>query len=140
MLARPALTLPGWCATVPAALLSATVAETSHGSTMTDRVRALLITPDDDLLTIQRRVMSTTLAGTPAATSRNAATSEPAPTGGALGATPATSPAPAGAVPAAPALPRRIRDALPAAGPGGNVQPAAGPDMLRRVLDGLHRL
>lgn len=84
--------------------------------------------------------MSTTLADTPAATSRNAATGEPAPTGCALGATPATSPAPAGAVPAARALPRRIRGALRAAGPGSNVQPAAGPDMLRRVLDGLHRL
>ena len=56
-------------------------------------------------------------------------------------ATPATSPAPPGAaVPATPALPRRISDALPAAGPGSNVQPAAGPDMLRRVLDGLNRL
>jgi hypothetical protein len=103
---------------------------------MTDRVRALLITPDDDLLAIQRRVMSTTLAGTSAATSRNAATEEPAPAGRALGG----SPVPAGAVPATPALPRRIRDVLPAAGPGGNVQPAAGPDVLRRVLDGLNRL
>jgi hypothetical protein len=72
---------------------------------MTDRVRALLITPDDDLLAIQQWVMSTTLADTPAATSRNAATSEPGTAGRALGATPATSPAPAGAVPAAPALP-----------------------------------
>jgi hypothetical protein len=55
--------------------------------------------------------------------------------------TAATSPAPAGvAVPATPALPRRARDALSAAGPGSSVQPAAGPDMLRRVLDGLHRL
>jgi hypothetical protein len=55
--------------------------------------------------------------------------------------TPAISSAPPGAaVPAAPALPRRIRGALPAAGPGGNVQPAAGPDVLRRVLDGLNRL
>ena len=55
--------------------------------------------------------------------------------------TPATSPAPAGvAVPATPALPRRARDLLPAAGPGSNVQPAAGPDTLRRVLDGLNRL
>ena len=53
----------------------------------------------------------------------------------------AISPAPAGvAVPAASALPRRIRDVLPAAGPGSNVQPAAGPDMLRRVLDGLNRM
>jgi hypothetical protein len=105
---------------------------------MTGRVRALLITPDDDLLAIQRWVMSTTLAGTPAATSRNAATSEPGTAGRAPGASP-TNPAPAGAVPAAPALPRRIRDALPAAGPGSTVQPA-GPDMLRRVLDGLNRL
>jgi hypothetical protein len=107
---------------------------------MTGRARAWLITPDDDLLTIRRRVMSTMIADTPAATSRNTATGEPAPAGRALGASPATSPAPAGAVPAAPALPRRIRDALPAAGPGSTVQPAAGPDMLRRVLDGLHRL
>jgi hypothetical protein len=108
---------------------------------MTDRVRALLITPDDDLLAIQQWVISTTLADTPAATSRNAATGEPAPAGRALGATPAISPAPAGAaVPAAPALPRRIRDVVSAAGPGGNLQPAAGPDMLRRVLDGLNRL
>lgn len=108
---------------------------------MTDRVRALLIAPDDDLLAIQQWVMSTTLAGTPAATSRDAATDEPAPAGRALGATPATSPAPAGAaVPARPALPRRIRDARPATGPGSNVQPAAGPDVLRRVLDGLNRL
>jgi hypothetical protein len=106
---------------------------------MTGRVRALRITPDDDLLAIHRWVMSTTLAGTPAATSRDAATGEPGTAGRALGASPATSPAPAGAVPAAPALPRRIRDVLPAAGPGGNVQPA-GPDMLRRVLDGLNRL
>ncbi len=53
----------------------------------------------------------------------------------------ATGPAPAGvAVPATPALPRRLRDVLPAAGPGSNRQPAAGPDMLRRVLDGLKRL
>jgi hypothetical protein len=108
---------------------------------MTGRVRTLLITPDDDLLAIQPRVISTTLADTPAATSRNTATGEPAPTGRALGATLAANPAPAGAaVPAAPALPRRIRDVVPAAGPGINVQPAAGPDMLRRVLDGLHRL
>ena len=108
---------------------------------MTGRVRALLITPDDDLLTIQRWVMSTTLADTPAATSRNAATGEQAPTGHPQRATPATSPAPPGAaVPATPALPRRISDTLPAAGPGSNVQPAAGPDMLRRVLDGLNRL
>jgi hypothetical protein len=84
--------------------------------------------------------MSTTLADTPAATSRNAATGEPAPTGRALGATP-TGPAPGGAaVPTTPALPRRISDVVPAAGPGGNVQPAAGPDVLRRVLDGLNRL
>ncbi len=55
--------------------------------------------------------------------------------------TAATSPAPAGvAVPATPALPRRARDTLPPAGPGSNVQPAAGPDVLRRVLDGLNRL
>ena len=55
--------------------------------------------------------------------------------------TPATSPAPpSAAVPATPALPRRARDALPAAGPGRTVQPAAGPDVLRRVLDGLNRL
>jgi hypothetical protein len=107
---------------------------------MTGRVRALLITPDDDLLAIHRWVMSTTLAGTPAATSRDAATGEPTPVGRALGATPATSPAPAGAVPAARALPRRICDALPAAGLGRTVQPAAGPDVLRRVLDGLNRL
>jgi hypothetical protein len=54
--------------------------------------------------------------------------------------TPATSPAPAGvAVPATSVLPRRIRDVVPAAGPGGNVQPA-GPDMLPRLLDGLNRL
>lgn len=68
---------------------------------MTGRVRALLITPDDDLLAIHRWVMSATLADTPAA-SRNAATGEPGTAGRALGATPATSPAPAGAaVPAA---------------------------------------
>lgn len=139
MLARPALTLPGCCAAVPAAP-SATVAEPSQRSTMTDRVRTLLITPGDDLLTIHRRVMSTTL-GTPTATSRDAAIGEPAPAGRALGATPATSPGPPGAAaPAAPALPRRIRGALPAAGPGRTVQPAAGPDLLRRVLDGLNRL
>jgi hypothetical protein len=85
--------------------------------------------------------MSTTFADTPTATSRNAATGEPAPTGHILRAAPATSPAPAGAaVPATPALPRRIRGAPPAAGPGSNVQPVAGPDMLRRVLDGLNQL
>jgi len=85
--------------------------------------------------------MSTTLADTPSATSRNAATGEPPPTGHARGATPATSPAPAGAAAAAtPALPRRIRDVRPAGRPGSNVQSPAGPDMLRRVLDGLKRL
>ena len=85
--------------------------------------------------------MSTTLANTLAATSRNAATGEQAPAGHGPRATPATSPAPpSAAVPATPALPRRIREVLPAAGPGSNVQPAAGPDMLRRVLDGLNRL
>jgi hypothetical protein len=44
------------------------------------------------------------------------------------------------AVPAAPALPRRNPGALLAATPGRQVRPRPGPELLRRVLDGLNGL
>jgi hypothetical protein len=84
--------------------------------------------------------MSTTHADTPTPTSRNAATGEPPLTGDALRTAAATSPAPAGAAELATSLPRRIRDDPPAARPGRKAQPPAGPETLRRVLDGLNRL
>jgi len=84
--------------------------------------------------------MSTALADTPAANSRHAATGQPPPAGHMPRADPATSPAPAAAGHATPALPRRIRDARNAARPGRKAPLPAGPETLRRVLDGLNRL
>jgi hypothetical protein len=84
--------------------------------------------------------MSTTLADTPATNSQNPVAGQPAGHLPQPAPAPAAGPAPVDRQDAPPALPRRIPDARNAARPGRKAQPPAGPETLRRVLDGLNRL
>jgi hypothetical protein len=59
---------------------------------------------------------------------------------GATGAARTDPPLSGAVMPAAPVLPRRNPSATLAAAPGRQVRPRPGPELLRRVLDGLNRL